>query len=89
MKGFAFAVRSPLEVGDVVVTSTLLYPHTRAHEVTDILVIHSARDGSARIMYQLDRVNRLVPIDFIAARLVDGKPVPLSQEKAASKEVVL
>ena len=90
MKKYAFAVRSPLEVGDVILARLTLTPRaaSRVHEVVDILTIHSARDGGVRIMYQLDQVDRLVPLDYIEGRIVDGQLVPLDQEKMASKEVM-
>ena len=85
MKGERFVSWSPLEVGDKVRMSdvkTYGYENT----VTDILTIHRARRNDVQICYELDG-RGVVPLKSIRCRLVDGREVPISEEKTTSERM--
>ena len=79
VKKQAFVARTPLEIGDVVVTVA-----NEVRTVTDILAVHSARTGAVTFQYVLDNIS-VVAVDTILYRLGrDGRPVALSSERVAS-----
>ena len=87
VKGYAFAGRSPLEIGDSVVARLSPLCAPSVYTVEDILTMHSARTGDVVFAYQLSHVGRPVPIGYIEARLVDGRPVQIGEEAMTSMEV--
>lgn len=89
MKGYAFAGKSPLEIGDSVLARLSPFCVPSVRTVEDILTVHSARTGDVTFAYQLSHVGRPVPIGYIEARLVDGRPVPIGEEAMTSMEATL
>lgn len=89
MKGCAFAGRSPLEVGDSVVARLSPLCAPSVYTVEDILTVHSARTGNVTFAYHLSHVGRPVPIGYIEARLVDGRPVPIGGEVMTSMDTTI
>lgn len=81
--GAVFTAWSPLEVGDVV--------RMKSRDiclVTDILTIHRAKDNEVVVNYELDG-RCIVPLSYIACRVVDGRDVAIADEKVASEKVAV
>lgn len=89
VRGYAFAGKSPLEIGDSVLARLSPLCDADVRTVEDILTVYSARTGDVTFAYQLSHVGRPVPISYIEARLVDGRPVPIGEEAMTSMEATL